>query len=356
MLSIRALTRSIPRCASKINLTAIRRPLTTVRQPTLLQSSWVRASSSPRAAALFSTSSARAEKQGQVDEELAAKLESEVQLEKEMRDSDDLPVNVRDYLDNAPFSIEDTPGQEEVVLTRQFGDESIRITFTTADLNDMDPDADSDRALFDEDDEDDEEVEGDTSGPLATSAQSGGAQSKSTVKAGRTDGGNVAVAPEDQVSAADRSSASAGADQEAEEDEDEDDDDDAEPSFPARLIINVSKPSTGTLQLDTVAQDGVVVIQNVGYHPPGSPSSKPANATAESEFATRNAYLGPPFGNLDEDLQVLLERYLDERGINTELALFVPDYIDYKEQREYIDWLQSKRQDLFFCSYVLCSI
>jgi hypothetical protein len=25
-------------------------------------------------------------------------------------------------------------------------------------------------------------------------------------------------------------------------------------------------------------------------------------------------YTGPPFGNLDEDLQVLLERYLDERG------------------------------------------
>lgn len=50
-------------------------------------------------------------------------------------------------------------------------------------------------------------------------------------------------------------------------------------------------------------------------------------------------YLGPPFGNLDEDLQVILERYLDERGINTALALFVPDYVDYKEQREYVTWL-----------------
>ena len=38
----------------------------------------------------------------------------------------------------------------------------------------------------------------------------------------------------------------------------------------------------------------------------------------------------------------MLERYLDERGINTELALWVPEYIDFKEQREYIDWLSSR--------------
>jgi complement component 1 Q subcomponent-binding protein len=52
-------------------------------------------------------------------------------------------------------------------------------------------------------------------------------------------------------------------------------------------------------------------------------------------------YAGPPFGNLDEDLQVLFERYLDERGINTSLALFVPDYIDFKEQKEYLSWLEN---------------
>ena len=43
-----------------------------------------------------------------------------------------------------------------------------------------------------------------------------------------------------------------------------------------------------------------------------------------------------------QDLQVLLERYLEERGINTALALWVPEYIDFKEQREYLDWLASK--------------
>lgn len=52
-------------------------------------------------------------------------------------------------------------------------------------------------------------------------------------------------------------------------------------------------------------------------------------------------YVGPPFINLGEDLQVFflffvfLKRYLDERGINTALASVVPDSIDMKEQKEH---------------------
>jgi len=40
-----------------------------------------------------------------------------------MSDSDELPPNIKDFLENSPFQLEDTPGQEEVVLTRTFGDE-----------------------------------------------------------------------------------------------------------------------------------------------------------------------------------------------------------------------------------------
>ena len=75
-----------------------------------------------------------------VDQELSAKLESELQMERDMRDSDEFPESIKDYLDNGPFEVSyiipssdhvpnilqllDTPGQEEVVLTRQFGDET----------------------------------------------------------------------------------------------------------------------------------------------------------------------------------------------------------------------------------------
>jgi complement component 1 Q subcomponent-binding protein, mitochondrial len=54
---------------------------------------------------------------------LAAKLESEIALETEMKEQEGIPTSVKDYLENGPFEIIDTPGQEDVVLTRTFGDE-----------------------------------------------------------------------------------------------------------------------------------------------------------------------------------------------------------------------------------------
>ena len=83
----------------------------------------------------------------------------------------------------------------------------------------------------------------------------------------------------------------------------------------------------------------MVILQNVTYHrTPQLLRSK----SAENDYQNEGLYPGPEFNNLDEDLQVLFERYLDERGINTALALFIPDYIEYKEQKEYLRWLESK--------------
>jgi hypothetical protein len=39
------------------------------------------------------------------------------------------------------------------------------------------------------------------------------------------------------------------------------------------------------------------------------------------------------FDHLDTNVQEEFERYLDERGIGGDLALFVPDYAEYKEQK-----------------------
>lgn len=226
--------------------------------------------------------------------------------------------------------LHDTPGHEEVVLTRKFGDENIRVSFSIADLNaNMDQDDDAfgdDKALYDEPEPSDME---------AMNAQSGGANTKGTINTGKTPGGNFNMAPEDRVAPADReelmddeSAAATG-----------DKDPNAEPSFPARINVMIEKTGKGTLQIETTAQDGEVVIDNVCYFA----DMELADAqTAEMDWKRRNLYEGPPFGNLDEDLQVLLERYLDERGINTALALWVPEYIDFKEQREYLGWLSSK--------------
>ena len=162
--------------------------------------------------------------------------------------------------------------------------------------------------------------------------QSGGAQSKSTVNQGRTKDGNFNVASEDRIAPADR--AELGDDGLT-----SDVDADQDPGFPARVNVIVEKAGKGALMVETTAQDGEIMIENVYYY------SKPELAdaqTADLDWSKRNLYSGPPFGNLDQDLQLLLERYLDERGINTELALWIPEYIDFKEQREYLNWLSSK--------------
>lgn len=214
---------------------------------------------------------------------MIAKLESEIQMENEMKEDNGVPTSVKDYLENGPFEVIDVPGQEDVVLTRKFGDENIRITFSIADLNSIDPENDyPDRAMGDEED----------------------GEQKS---------------PDD---------AEEGAEGQEE----------PEPSFPARLNIVIEKPGKGAMAVESVVQDGMVVIENVYYY---TNAAHAQPKTAEQAHERQDFYVGPPFGNLDEDLQVLLERYLDERGINTALAIFVPDYIDMKEQKEYVRWLEN---------------
>jgi complement component 1 Q subcomponent-binding protein, mitochondrial len=71
----------------------------------------------------FSTSIARLAPAGETDAELVAKLESEIQFEEEVKENEQLPVSIQDFLDNSPFEIEDIPGKEEVKLVRSFGDE-----------------------------------------------------------------------------------------------------------------------------------------------------------------------------------------------------------------------------------------
>ncbi|KAH0538519.1 hypothetical protein FGG08_004906 [Glutinoglossum americanum] len=203
-------------------------------------------------------------------------------------------------------------------LSRTFLDgKNIKVVFSIADLNTLDTDSDryDDPALYDE--------EGD--------GQSGGAQSKGAT--GRPRSSNVSANLEDKAASTDG--------QELAEDEaDGGLGEDQEPSFPARVNITIEKAGQGAMQIETVAQDGMIVIDNVYYY--SSPELADAK-TAEKDWERRSMYTGPPFGNLDEDLQVLLERYLDERGVNTALALFIPDYIDHKEQREYISWLSNVR-------------
>lgn len=294
MFALARFARSAPRAAARFSAAAA-----TARPPVLVRACLAR----PAAAAFSQMARLRGGSSGSggsgLADELVAKLQSEISLEEDMQDDDDLSANIKEYLENSPFALADQPGHHEVVLTRTFGDETIRITFTTADLDSSptDDDLQDDGAAYDD-------------GDLA--AQPGTAASKGT--------------------------AASGAPPVGEDGEVEYEDDGQQHAFPAHATIHIERSGKGALSIEATAQDGDFVIQDLVYFPTADLADP---ATAEHDWQRRTLYTGPPFNNLDEDLQILLEKYLEERGINTRLALFIPDYIDHKEQKEYIRWLNN---------------
>lgn len=54
--------------------------------------------------------------------ELSSKLESELQLEQEMN-TDEMPPEVKEFIEAGQWKLIDNPGKDDVVLTREIGDE-----------------------------------------------------------------------------------------------------------------------------------------------------------------------------------------------------------------------------------------
>ncbi|KAF2260957.1 mitochondrial glyco protein [Lojkania enalia] len=306
MYALRNLARSAPRSAARFSTKAIRMQPSLLRQVAIYQP-WTK--TVPTLTSSFSTSAWRSQ-----DSELIAKLQNEISLEEDMKDDEDLSQNIKEYLENSAFEIEDKAGHQEITLKRKYNDETIRVTFTTADLNNDVPS------------EDEGVYENDVDDLTYREGQSGGASTKGTINQGTTQDGNVRVAPEDRVAPADR------------EELDDEYDEEGQQGYPARASIRIERPGKGALAIEAVAQDGDFMIQDLFYYPDAAFADP---QTAEKDWARRTLYAGPPFGNLDEDLQILLEKYLEERGINTRMALFIPDYIDHKEQKEYVRWLNN---------------
>jgi complement component 1 Q subcomponent-binding protein len=118
MLSIRSLARAAPRAVTRLTTSSLR----TSAKPSLVKAAFTTLRT--QAAAPFSTSTIQRAKAGEVDDELVTKLDSELAMEQDMKENSEVPISVKEYLENGPFEIKDTPGEEEVVLTRKFGDET----------------------------------------------------------------------------------------------------------------------------------------------------------------------------------------------------------------------------------------
>jgi complement component 1 Q subcomponent-binding protein len=55
---------------------------------------------------------------------VVAKLESEIDIENKIKEEGGVLSSIKDYLKNRPFELYDTPGREDVILTRQLNDET----------------------------------------------------------------------------------------------------------------------------------------------------------------------------------------------------------------------------------------
>ncbi|KAI9894184.1 MAG: hypothetical protein M1814_004038 [Vezdaea aestivalis] len=257
-----------------------------------------------------------------IDQELVAKVDSELSMEKHMGDVTKLSPELKQYLEEGPFKIVDSPGTEEIVLTRNFGNEKITVTFSIDDLNALiDENEENDEALFDDEENSPDAIEGTTDGGKSGQSRS----SRSSGSKSRT--------PEEE----------SGLEESEEQEQEQGQDEELAPTYRANLQVAIEKKGQGSLRIAAAAQDGVIAIENVFYFTPEGEKQalKPAQLQGD---ATKEPYAGPQFNNLDEDLQVLFESYLEERGIDTRLAMFVPEYTEWKEQQEYVRWLNNLKK------------
>ncbi|KAJ3125117.1 Mitochondrial acidic protein mam33 [Physocladia obscura] len=110
-------------------------------------------------------------------------------------------------------------------------------------------------------------------------------------------------------------------------------------SVNATILIEkrTSTSDSGAIELNTTVQDNAFFIDSVRFNPS---SSLMADQSAEADWQRNGRYGGPVFQDLDEGLQDHFHEFLKERGFDEALAEFIPQYIDFKEQNEYVEWLK----------------
>jgi complement component 1 Q subcomponent-binding protein len=219
--------------------------------------------------------SARRFGEGASDAALSQKLTEELHYEKEaVEGSPAEPEFLTTFNSQGIWQIEDVSGNDEVTLTRKFGNENIRLVFSIADIQSSENDP-----------EFSEETEG--------------AQNESS----------------------------------------EEHDDEPSGAYPIRASLSITKTSgPGSLNLDTVCQEGSFMVDNISFY---RDAKLGTDLSAEADWQRRGLYIGPQFDTLDVGVQEEFERYLQERGVDESLALFIPEYAEHKEQKEYIKWLEN---------------
>ncbi|KAG6395327.1 hypothetical protein SASPL_145970 [Salvia splendens] len=107
----------------------------------------------------------------------------------------------------------------------------------------------------------------------------------------------------------------------------DEDDDDASNQSSIPLVVKTSKRSGPYLEFGCTAYPDEIVIDSLSVKDPEN---------SEDQIA----YEGPDFGDLDENLQKALHRYLEIRGIKASTTNFLHGYMINKDTTEYVEWLK----------------
>ncbi|KIJ14700.1 hypothetical protein PAXINDRAFT_169605 [Paxillus involutus ATCC 200175] len=213
----------------------------------------------------FSITSSRFS-EGSSDVLFSQKLAEELKYEKEGAVAETEPEFLKTFKEQGLWTIQDVEGNDEVTLSRKFGNENIRVMFSIADIQNVE-------------------------------------------------------------------------EPEYEQEEGESEESDPAQSYPIRVSFSITKSNAkGSINVDTMCQEGAFVVDNISFYPDAQLGTE---LTAEADWKRRGLYIGPQFDTLDVTVQEEFEKFLQERGINENLAMLIPEYSEYKEQKEYIRWLEN---------------
>ena len=111
-------------------------------------------------------------------------------------------------------------------------------------------------------------------------------------------------------------------------------------ALPVRASISIIKPGdAGAIQLDVVARVGELRVDRLAHY---SSSAVVTENTVEADWVKGGSYGGPVFADLDTRVQEAFLEYLDERGVNDQLATTIVDLQAHKEQKEYVHWVRGR--------------
>lgn len=115
-----------------------------------------------------------------------------------------------------------------------------------------------------------------------------------------------------------------GGDAENEEDDEEDYDDDIK--YGINFTVSIKKNNSEMI-VDCIADSSIKI------------SSLKVLSADDKNVEER--YKGPPFENLSEPMQDAILNFLEDRKIDPDLCHFILSFSQYKEQKEYVQWLKS---------------